>query len=33
MDANGGCEVAGTGRERVGWMGFRKSGELLKGRK
>ena len=33
LNASGGCETAVTSRVRIGWMKFRKCGELLSGRK
>ena len=32
LNASGGCETAVTARVRIGWMKFRKCGELLRGR-
>ena len=32
LNASGGCETAVTSRVRIGWMKFRKCGELLRGR-
>jgi len=29
MNASGGCEVAVTARTRIGWMKFRKYGEII----
>ena len=33
LNAIGGCETAVTSRVRIGWMKFRKCGELLCGRR
>ena len=32
LNASGGCETAVTARVRIGWMKFRKCGEMLLGR-
>ena len=33
LNAAGGCETAVTARTRIGWMKFRKCGEVFKGRR
>ena len=33
LNATGGCETAVTARSRIGWMKFRESSEILKGRR
>ena len=33
LNASGRCETAMTSRVRIGWMKFRKCGELLRGRR